>query len=83
MVAFCKLAIKAGKPFAKLAKGVFFGLPGDPLSVMVSVYQLAVPAVELMGGFKVRPAMRFNAIGNAKLKTQRAHGFSACNLCCR
>ncbi len=69
-IGFWKLAIKPGKPFAfgKLPSSVFFGLPGNPVSAMVTLYQLAVPAMLTMGGLKVKPAIRFNAIAIDKLK---------------
>lgn len=55
-----RLAIKPGKPFAfgrlprdgKGAKGeaLFFGLPGNPVSALVTLYQLVLPALEKMKG---------------------------------
>lgn len=67
---FWRVAIKPGKPFAfgKLKNSVFFGLPGNPVSAMVTLYQLAVPALLTMGGTRVKPAMRFNAIAKHNLK---------------
>lgn len=49
-VGFWKLAIKPGKPFAfgKLKSSVFFGLPGNPVSAMVTMYQLAMPGIVKM-----------------------------------
>ncbi|MGJ8690964.1 MAG: molybdopterin molybdotransferase MoeA [Thalassotalea sp.] len=46
-VGFWKLAMKPGKPFAfgKLANSLFFGLPGNPVSALVTMYQLAVPGL--------------------------------------
>ncbi|WP_028867740.1 molybdopterin molybdotransferase MoeA [Psychromonas arctica] len=63
-IGFWKLAIKPGKPFAfgKLKNSVFFGLPGNPVSAIVTLYQLAVPAMAKMSGEVVKPAIRFNAI---------------------
>ena len=55
-IGFWKLAIKPGKPFAfgKLpgANGdtLFFGLPGNPVSAIVTLYQLVVPALEKLRG---------------------------------
>ncbi|MFT6924485.1 MAG: molybdopterin molybdotransferase [Psychromonas sp.] len=67
---FWKLAIKPGKPFAfgKLPSSVFFGLPGNPVSAMVTLYQLAVPAMATLSGLNPQPAIRFNAITQEKLK---------------
>lgn len=68
-IGFWKLAIKPGKPFAfgKLQNSVFFGLPGNPVSAIVTLYQLAVPAMEKMSGEVAKPALRFNAICNDPL----------------
>ena len=67
---FWKLAIKPGKPFAfgKLPKSVFFGLPGNPVSAMVTLYQLAVPAMATLSGLNPQPVIRFSAIAQEKLK---------------
>ncbi len=69
-IGFWKLAIKPGKPFAfgKLSNSVFFGLPGNPVSAMVTLYQLAVPAMATLSGLNPQPVMRFNAIATEKLK---------------
>lgn len=49
-IGFWKIAMKPGKPFAfgKLNNSVFFGLPGNPVSALVTFYQLAVPALTKM-----------------------------------
>ena len=46
-IAFWKIAMKPGKPFAfgKLPNSVFFGLPGNPVSAMVTADLLAMPAL--------------------------------------
>ncbi|MCQ3828566.1 molybdopterin molybdotransferase MoeA [Microbulbifer elongatus] len=55
-IGFWKLAIKPGKPFAfgrlPRAEGetLFFGLPGNPVSAIVTLYQLVVPALEKLRG---------------------------------
>ena len=68
-IGFWKVAIKPGKPFAfgKLPNSVFFGLPGNPVSAIVTLYQLAVPAMAKMGGEIMKPALRFNAISSDQL----------------
>lgn len=51
-VAFWKLAIKPGKPFAfgRLQQSWFCGLPGNPVSAVVTFYQLVQPMLaKLMG----------------------------------
>ncbi|WP_413693379.1 molybdopterin molybdotransferase MoeA [Psychromonas sp. KJ10-2] len=63
-IGFWKLAIKPGKPFAfgKLQNSVFFGLPGNPVSAIVTLYQLAVPAMAKMSGEAVKAPLRLNAV---------------------
>lgn len=48
-----KIAIKPGKPlvFGSIKKAAFFGLPGNPVSVMVTFQQIVVPALRKMMGF--------------------------------
>ncbi|HEY5715514.1 MAG TPA: molybdopterin-binding protein [Psychromonas sp.] len=69
-IGFWKLAIQPGKPFAfgKLSNSVFFGLPGNPVSAMVTLYQLAVPAMATLSGLNPQPAICFSAIAKEKLK---------------
>lgn len=51
-VAFWKLAIKPGRPmaFGRIGKAVLFGLPGNPVAVMVTFHQFVQDALlKLMG----------------------------------
>ncbi|MBD1389598.1 molybdopterin molybdotransferase MoeA [Neiella sp. HB171785] len=56
---FWKLAIKPGKPFAygRLGKAHYFGLPGNPVSAMVTCHQLAVPALRQLAGEFAEPPL--------------------------
>ena len=47
-VNFWKVAIKPGRPltFGNLGNTLFFGLPGNPVSVMVTFYQFVQPAIK-------------------------------------
>jgi molybdopterin molybdotransferase len=49
-IGFWKIAMKPGKPFAfgKLPNSVFFGLPGNPVSALVTFHQLAIVALVKM-----------------------------------
>lgn len=49
-IGFWKIAMKPGKPFAfgKLPNSVFFGLPGNPVSALVTFHQLALVALTKM-----------------------------------
>jgi molybdopterin molybdotransferase len=49
---FWKVAIKPGRPiaFGHINNSVFFGLPGNPVAVMVTFYQFAVPTLQKLIG---------------------------------
>lgn len=51
-IAFWKLAIKPGKPFAfgKLSHSWFCGLPGNPVSAALTFYQLVQPLLAKLSG---------------------------------
>jgi len=60
-VGFWTVAIKPGRPiaFGRVAGALFFGLPGNPVSAMVTFYQLVQPALQRLKGVAVpeAPAM--------------------------
>ncbi|MBW8191525.1 molybdopterin molybdotransferase MoeA [Neiella marina] len=60
---FWKLAIKPGKPFAfgTLGQAHYFGLPGNPVSAMVTCHQLAVPALRQLTGELVAAPLKLVA----------------------
>jgi molybdopterin molybdotransferase len=69
-VDFWKLAIKPGRPlaFGTLGDAVFFGLPGNPVAVMVTFYQFVQPALRyLRGETTLRPA-RFSVPCSSAIK---------------
>lgn len=49
---FWKIAIKPGKPFAfgKIGNALFCGLPGNPVSTLVTFYQLVQPLIVALSG---------------------------------
>lgn len=51
-VGFWKVAMKPGRPlaFGRVDDALFFGLPGNPVAVMVTFYQLVQPALQVMAG---------------------------------
>lgn len=51
---FWRMAMKPGKPlaFGRLQGARFFGLPGNPVSVMATFYQFVLPAIRKMMGEK-------------------------------
>lgn len=67
---FWKLAIKPGKPFAFgfLPNSYFIGLPGNPVSAMVTLHQLAVPMLRKISGEPYRKNLRIQAVTTAAIK---------------
>jgi len=72
---FWKVAIKPGKPlaFGKIKNAIFFGLPGNPVSVMGTFYQIVQPALHrLMGQAKTLPfRFKVRCVSNLKKKAGR------------
>ena len=58
-VVFWKIAMKPGRPLAygKIGDAHFFGLPGNPVSVMVTIYQLVREALLTLMGADPIPAL--------------------------
>lgn len=58
-----KLAIKPGRPlaFGELSDSVFFGLPGNPVSVMITYALCVKPSIEKLSGQNVREPMKISA----------------------
>jgi molybdopterin molybdotransferase len=58
-VDFWKIAMKPGKPlaFGKVGAAVFFGLPGNPVSVMATFYEFVQPALQKMMGMQTSPSL--------------------------
>ena len=78
-VAFWQLAMRPGRPlaFGRLWPGergpnersaVFFGLPGNPVAVMVAFYQLVRDALVIMSGAAACPPLQFAAASSAPIK---------------
>ncbi|WP_350304526.1 molybdopterin molybdotransferase MoeA [Photorhabdus viridis] len=70
-ISFWKLAIKPGKPFAfgKLKNAWFCGLPGNPVSAVLTFYQLVQPLIARLSGFTAwQPPIRLHAKVTTPLK---------------
>jgi len=69
-IEFWKLAIKPGKPFAfgLLPSSYFIGLPGNPVSAMVTLHQLAVPLLRKISGELPRTPLRLQATTSHKIR---------------
>ena len=60
-VGFWQIAMKPGRPlaFGRINDALFFGLPGNPVSVMVTFYQFVAPALHRLMGEKDVQAVPF------------------------
>lgn len=69
-VNFWKIAMKPGRPlaFGKINKALFFGLPGNPVSVMVTFYQFVQPALKKMAGENVQPTPMMQVQTESKIR---------------
>lgn len=69
-ISFWKVAMKPGRPlaFGRIGDAWFFGLPGNPVSVMVTFYMFVQPALRrLMGESETTPLL-LQARSNSKLR---------------
>jgi molybdopterin molybdotransferase len=69
-VEFWKVAMKPGRPlsFGKINHACFFGLPGNPVSVMVTFYQFVQPALRAMMGDTQADPIMIRATCQSRLK---------------
>ncbi|OIQ99225.1 molybdopterin molybdenumtransferase [mine drainage metagenome] len=69
-VAFWKIAMKPGRPmaFGRIGEAWLFGLPGNPVAVMVTFYQFVRPALLKMMGAEPAPLPIFRVPSLAALK---------------
>ncbi len=69
-VKFWKIAIKPGKPlaFGKIGGCYFFGLPGNPVSVVVTFQQVVAPALRMLSGAAFAQPLRLTATCTTALK---------------
>ncbi len=69
-VNFWKIAIKPGKPlaFGKIGECLFFGLPGNPVAVVVTFQQIVAPALSQLSGAPSAKPLRFTATSTTALK---------------
>jgi molybdopterin molybdotransferase len=68
-VDFWKLAIKPGRPlaFGKINDAIFFGLPGNPVAVMVTFYQFVQPTLRRVMGQTDINQTRFKVTSESSL----------------
>jgi molybdopterin molybdotransferase len=70
-VGFWKVAIKPGRPlaFGRIGDALFFGLPGNPNSVMATFYQLVQPALQALAGMpEPSPPLTMPAVSASALR---------------
>ncbi len=72
-VRFWKVAMKPGRPlaFGTVGDARFFGLPGNPVSVMVTFYQFVQPALLKLAGSEARAPLIVSARTTGLLKKRR------------
>lgn len=68
-VNFWKLAIKPGKPlaFGRIQQCYFFGLPGNPISVLATYQQIVTPALRQLIGLSNKMPLRLKALCKSQL----------------
>lgn len=76
-VNFWKIKMKPGKPlaFGQLGKAVFFGLPGNPVSVMATFYEVVLPSLRHMNGQAESAALRVKVRCSERLKSPGREDF--------
>ncbi len=69
-VNFWKIAMKPGKPlaFGSVNNAVFFGLPGNPVSVMATFYQIVQPSLRYLTGENTTQSLRLKVRAADQLK---------------
>jgi len=75
-VQFWKVAIKPGRPiaFGRVHNTTFFGLPGNPVAVMVTFYRFVLPALEKIMGITEKtlaPTLAATSIERIRKKAGR------------
>lgn len=62
--------MKPGKPFAfgRIDRAWFFGLPGNPVSVIVSFHKLVRPALQQLMGAQFPSPLRLKAVCTSRLQ---------------
>jgi len=72
-IAFWKIAIKPGKPvaFGKIKDCYFFGLPGNPVSVIATFHKIVAPALQQLAGIPVNKTLVISASCTNNLKKQQ------------
>ncbi|MEW8627890.1 MAG: bifunctional molybdopterin-guanine dinucleotide biosynthesis adaptor protein MobB/molybdopterin molybdotransferase MoeA [Candidatus Thiodiazotropha sp.] len=67
---FWKIAMKPGRPlaFGELGETRFFGLPGNPVAVMVTFYQFVLPAIHYLATGKPYRPFTLSAVSDDAIR---------------
>jgi molybdopterin molybdotransferase len=81
-VRFWRIAIRPGRPlaFGRVGDAIFFGLPGNPVAVMVTFYQFVQPALMRMmgdGDAHPNPTVRVTCMSHLRKKPGRMEIYRA------
>ena len=70
---FWKISIKPGRPLAygKIKKTSFFGLPGNPVSTVITFQLFVIPAIEKMISSDIKNKLFINAITKTSLSKKK------------
>ncbi|MBI5746604.1 MAG: molybdopterin molybdotransferase MoeA [Nitrospirae bacterium] len=74
---FWKVSMKPGQPlaFGTIKGKPVFGLPGNPVSAMVSFYQFVMPALKKMGGQKALYLNTIDALSDENLEVKKGRTY--------
>ncbi len=69
-VNFWKLAIKPGKPlaFGNINNSLYFGLPGNPVSSIVTFQKIVSPALDKLSGSEIKQPLQLQAVCESDIK---------------
>ena len=69
-VSFWKIAMRPGRPlaFGTVGEAAFFGLPGNPVAVMVTFLQFVKPAIRYLSGMSATEPLSLPAISESTLR---------------
>ena len=69
-IEFWKIALKPGKPLAigRIGNALFFGLPGNPVSVIVTYLLFVAPTIDRLGGHEPAPPLTLTATMNGRVR---------------
>ncbi len=65
-----KIAMKPGRPltFGQIENSMFFGLPGNPVAVMVTFYQFVKPALNKITGMPLKAPLSLKATSMSSIR---------------